>query len=67
VVLGIGCGDAWSRRRAYVAMTRVKGDPLGRRSLVTVVNSDPALATFETTFVEPAASWPAPLAALRVG
>ena len=52
---------------AYVAMTRVKGDPLGRRSLVTVVNSVPALATFEMTFVENAASWPAPLAALRVG
>jgi hypothetical protein len=67
VVLGIGTWDGRSPRLAYVAMTRVKGDPLGRPSLVTVVNSDPALAAFEGTFVAPPETWPAPLAALRVG
>ena len=67
VVLGIGTWDGRSPRLAYVAMTRVKGDPLGRPSLVTVVNSDNALAAFEATFAEPAESWPAPLAELRVG
>lgn len=67
VVLGIGTWAGRSRRLAYVAMTRVKGDALGRPSLVTVVNSDPEVAGFESTFIEQAASWPAPLAALRVG
>ena len=40
---------------------------LGRPSLVTVVNSDPALTAFDATFIEAAESWPAPLAELRVG
>jgi hypothetical protein len=48
VVLGIGRGGDWSRRRAYVAMTRVKGDALGRAAFVTAVNSDPELASFES-------------------
>jgi hypothetical protein len=67
VVLGIGTWEGRSPRLAYVAMTRVKGDALGRPSLVTVVNSDPALAAFEGAFAEAAESWPAPLAELRVG
>jgi superfamily I DNA/RNA helicase len=37
-------------RRLYVALTRVKGDPLNRSAFVTVINRIPALASFKSTF-----------------
>jgi len=38
-----------SRRLAYVALTRVKGDP-GACSVVSVVNCDPGLDAFKVEF-----------------
>lgn len=66
VVMGIGDGIQ-SRRHAYVAMTRLKGDPSGRSSHVVVANADAGLRAFGQFFEAPAEGWPAPLAEARVG
>ena len=49
VVAGIGVSDG-SRRLAYVAMTRLKSDPLGRDATIAIINADPALVGFRETF-----------------
>lgn len=59
VVMGIGAAKQ-SRQAAYVAMTRLKGDSLGRSAYVTVVNADSGLRKFGEFFVQPAESWPPP-------
>jgi len=49
LVTGIGCGDR-SRRLAYVAMTRVVTPRDGRPAYLSMVNSDMAIAGFDSTF-----------------
>jgi Nuclease-related domain/AAA domain len=65
LVIGIR-QTAESRRLAYVALTRVKADRLGRPAYVSVVNSDPSLESFGAAFVAPAIDWSPPHAAMRV-
>ncbi len=61
VILGVGT-DPISRQLAYVAMTRVKADRLGRAGFVTVINSDHKLDHFAETFMLAPESWPPPSA-----
>ena len=49
VIAGIGTTPR-SRRLAYVAMTRLKSDPLGRKAFIGIVNADPALHAFRQPF-----------------
>jgi superfamily I DNA/RNA helicase len=42
-------GNRW----AYIAMTRVKGDPGNRPAFVTIVNPRPELSSFKPTFERP--------------
>jgi hypothetical protein len=65
LVMGI---DTWpdSLRRAYVALTRLKADRLGRAAYITVVNGDPGMARFGEFFENPRIDWPAPRAATRI-
>jgi hypothetical protein len=70
VVMGIGEGDR-SKRLAYVAMTRVRVGGGNRPAYLSIVNSDLAIASFQSTFevwVKPAVSmWSPPRARDRVG
>ena len=47
IVLTSGSGGP---RNAYVAMTRLKGDPGNRAAFITVVNANPELSTFQPRF-----------------
>lgn len=49
VIAGIGKSTK-SRRLAYVAMTRLKSDPFGRKAFIGIVNADPALNGFREPF-----------------
>jgi hypothetical protein len=65
VVMGIGSTKK-SGRLAYVAMTRLKSDGLGRSSHVVVVNANPLLDSFAGLFVQAPESWPPPAADTRI-
>lgn len=49
VIAGIGTSDG-SRRLAYVAMTRLKSDPIGREAFIGIVNADQSLNDFRELF-----------------
>jgi hypothetical protein len=61
LAMGIGT-QGYSRRLAYVSMTRAKGGADGRAPRVTVVNTDPALVAFGERFEQ----WAAPSAPERI-
>jgi hypothetical protein len=65
VVMGIGSTKK-SGRLAYVAMTRLKSDGLGKSSHVVVVNANSLLDSFAELFVRAPESWPPPAAATRI-
>lgn len=69
LVMGIGRSER-SRRLAYVAMTRIRVGGIDKPAYLSVVNSDLAIAGFESTFEQwqkPAvALWAPPAAVDRV-
>ncbi len=62
LVMGIGV-ERRSKRLAYVAMTRVKASGSGGPAYISVINADKRMNDFRSKFE----SWPAPVAAMRVG
>jgi hypothetical protein len=70
LVMGIGQSEN-SRRLAYVAMTRIRVGGIDKAAYLSVVNSDLAIAGFESTFEQweklAISSWAPPNAGDRVG